>query len=368
MSTYSKIPSTWQSFVKICPHKITGYSIDLTKELRGSSNRTSFTHQVANNTGRDLSFKANKKIEESISWLVYLSKPKRALNPKTLTTFRFRINFLTLTLPSLQAHLDSTITAKCLNQFLTESRKTLNLRNYVWRAETQKNGNIHFHLISDVYMNAYIVREIWNRCLNKLGYIDRYQAKFKNCTFEAYRKLVDPQHKRKSLDLRNSWIFGIKTDWRKPNTTDIHSTKHVRNLAAYLSKYVTKKATCYAEIDVPTSRREKSQQVYELKERRLSSRLWGQSQSLSQLVKPIFEHDEHISKFMLWMQENFANRFFQLDFGIVMRVHMQEYVHKFRNFLTLIRDEVISLSDYSPSSQREQRFYSPLLWQIQPDI
>ena len=115
---------------------------------------------------------------------------------------------------------------------------------------------------------------------------------------------------------------------------------------------------------VPISRKERSAYTYELKERRLGCRLWGQSQSLSKIVKPIFEVDSHISKFVDYLRKHFEHRYFVHDFGSVFRVHMSEYSHVFTKFLRDVRDTVIEVSNYSPSSQAEQKFYNTNLFQL----
>lgn len=353
--------------MRILPHKITTRQENLDLHKSSYRNQTSFKLQVANNTGRNLSSKSTKKVEEAIAWLVYLSRKKRALNPKTLKHFNFRINFITLTLPSLQAHLDTTITSQCLNQFLTECRKTFNLRNYVWRGEPQSNGNIHFHIISDTYLNAYVVRSIWNRCINKLGYVDRYKAKFSKCSLSEYNSLVNSKGRLKLEDVKRSWLFGVKTNWEMPNTTDVHSTRNIKNLAAYLSKYVTKKTVYLPDSESPISRKEKSTVVYELKERRLKCRLWGCSQSLSKIKAPSHIIEYRLQRFLEYIHSQFNHKYFSHDFGAVYRVHMQEYAHKFKDLLLRYRDSILSACNYLPSLQTEQRYFESSVFAFVPD-
>jgi hypothetical protein len=49
----------------------------------------------------------------------------------------------------------------CMNYWLTCLRKRFNLNNYVWVTERQKNGTIHFHMLTNNYMP---VKSI-NRCM-----------------------------------------------------------------------------------------------------------------------------------------------------------------------------------------------------------
>ncbi|GAH86291.1 unnamed protein product, partial [marine sediment metagenome] len=45
---------------------------------------------------------------------------------------------------------------------------------YVWRAEKQENGNIHFHFIVDNFIPWNELRNTWNRIQQNLGYISRF--------------------------------------------------------------------------------------------------------------------------------------------------------------------------------------------------
>src|SRR5690606_15866326 len=166
--------------------KPTHLSFFYQREFSNHNNRDGFVINslpTSTNTGRNLSIKATKRLKLAINWLSELSVPKSVFNPSTKSHFNFNLNFITLTLPALQCHLDTTIKNKVFNTFLTELRQYHSVNNYVWRCEAQSNGNIHFHIVTDTYINWYIVRKIWNRKLSKLGYIDRYSNKFKGLTF-----------------------------------------------------------------------------------------------------------------------------------------------------------------------------------------
>jgi hypothetical protein len=82
------------------------------------------------------------------------------------------------------------------------------MRGYLWRAETQKNGSLHFHISTNIVIHHKILRDYWNSCLEPLGYIDAFEREHGH---------------------------------RNPNSTDIHSVYKVKNLGAYLAKYMAKK-------------------------------------------------------------------------------------------------------------------------------
>ena len=88
------------------------------------------------------------------------------------------ISFWTLTLPSKQTHTDVELKA-ILQDFITNCQKTYNLlHTYIWFAEKQKNGNLHFHVIGDGYFAKKELQVLWNKYMDKHGYIVPFKAKY----------------------------------------------------------------------------------------------------------------------------------------------------------------------------------------------
>ncbi len=162
-----------------------------------------------NRASTSISNKSRKKITRAIKYMLWYSHSKTVYRTSNHSKFTFKVAFITLTLPSRQEHSDNTIKAVCLNQFLIEAKKKWNVKNYVWKAEKQKNGNIHFHILVDQFIPYQELRNTWNRIINKLGYVDRYRQK--------HHKL-------------------------SPNSTDIHSLKKVKNVYSYIAKYMYKQS------------------------------------------------------------------------------------------------------------------------------
>ena len=124
------------------------------------------------------------------------------------------------------------IKAKCLNQFLIEIGKYNYISNYVWRAEYQKNGNIHFHILVNHYMCWRELQYRWNRIINKLGYVDRYQENMKNWHKEGFKVRPELLGKWDAKAQLKAWKEGEKMNWRSPNSTDIHSIQNISNIKA----------------------------------------------------------------------------------------------------------------------------------------
>jgi hypothetical protein len=170
--------------------------------------KASLDNLKENSNRRVLSDKAKRKAKRAIKYLLFSAHEKTVYNPKFDSSFKFKVGFITLTLPSEQVHTDQEIKEIVLNHFLVEARKKWNVSKYVWKAERQKNGNIHFHVLTDRFVPYQDLRDTWNRIINKLGYVDRFQQK----------------HGK-----------------RKPNTTDVHSLYKVKNISSYVTKYMMKR-------------------------------------------------------------------------------------------------------------------------------
>ena len=110
----------------------------------------------------ELSVNAQRKMREKINWLFALAKSRYKKTYSGKEIYNFKVNFITLTLPSVQIHPTSQVTNECFNQWLTELRNELNFENYVWRLEFQKNGNVHYHLVTDCYIDYHLSLKKWN--------------------------------------------------------------------------------------------------------------------------------------------------------------------------------------------------------------
>lgn len=187
-----------------------------------------------------ISSSTRRRVTSYINWIIAQAKHKAVYDRERDQWCRFKVGFITLTLPSRQMHSDQEIKARCLNQWLVEMRKLNRSVKYLWRAERQGNGSIHFHVLVDVYYDHRMLRDDWNRIIGKLGYIDRYSDKMKSMSKEEYVAQYMQNGKRSRAKAEAAWIQGRLCQWSRPNSTDVHAIKNVRNIAAYISKYCTK--------------------------------------------------------------------------------------------------------------------------------
>lgn len=216
-------------------------SIEVKKDLQKMGVQVNLQPEI-NAHNFEISKKAAGRIKEKVTWLYTLSKNKTVQSDDGRTSFAFRMNFLTLTLPAAQEHTTAEITSVCLNQFLTECKDRFGLRNYVWRLEFQKNGNAHYHIATDCYIEFWRVRSIWNRCVEKLGYISKYARGRQGLTLGAYCKKYNVDGKTDFNTLKSRYTYGVASRWSNPKTVDIVAVTSAKNIAFYISKYITKKS------------------------------------------------------------------------------------------------------------------------------
>ena len=265
----------WISKASIYPHRIVTYVVPEGGWQHSARQRLNYSNLSDNDTEGVLSIKARRKMEKAIMWLHFGAKAKRIFDHELQKSFTFHINFITLTLPAKQMHSDKEITNRCLGNWLDVAKKMFGLRRYVWKAETQENGNIHYHLVTDTYIHHKDLRRTWNKSLELLGYISAFEFKHRH---------------------------------RNAPTEQVKSIKNVRNVASYVACYMSKNRPfkCIGKlIESKGVRREilygsdEYRAVNNWKElgkvvgsiiggysRPVNGRLWGCSRELSQ-IKPV---------------------------------------------------------------------------------
>lgn len=192
-----------------------------------------------------LSKSAIKFISKQVTlWADSISTYNDTFNHKGKSRQR-QLVFLTVTLPAKQKHSDLDIKRHLLIPFIDSLKYHFGIKHYFWRAEAQKNGNIHFHIILDKYIPYHQARDLWNNKTEKLGYVTR---------------------------------FAKKNGHFKPNSIDIRSIDNTKNTIKYVLKYATK----------------------ETEGRLLSGRLWGMSDTIRSLRMPTFSDINELIKPILY--------------------------------------------------------------------
>lgn len=200
-----------------------------------------------NNHKGKLSTKAKQRLKSAINWLVASAKVKSIYDRKSRKSFRYKVGFITLTVKSGEGQLIENSEFKALlHSWLSYCRKYYGLKNYIWKVEKHKSGQLHIHITTDAFIHWKNIRDSWNRILSKKGYLDGYYA-----------------------------IHGHYN----ANSTDVHAVHKVKNMAAYMVKYMAK--------DVASMEGFKG-------------RIWGSNQELSDANKcEVFLDPDEIEKNLL---------------------------------------------------------------------
>ena len=303
--------------ISIKPYGITLYEQYLTSRPRNEDElpRPYRWRPSHNQPSGIISPRAARRIESALKWLLFFSRSQKVYDRENRRFIKFRLCFVTITLSSTQRHSDQVIKSRLFNQLLTELREQNNMQHYIWRAEKQENGNIHFHLVTNVFLNAAKLRQKWNRIQNKSGYVDAYAARMhaQVHNFADYYRLFSSQGT--PAQLRRRFIQGQATAWHNPNSTDIHSVRHVNDRTRYLCKYLCKNLLSeyksYEEIPPHLL---------------VSGKLWGLSQSLSALKKITTEVDSFISNDLEKLFTVFADRVMVADYCVFIPVRLPDIV------------------------------------------
>ena len=241
--------------------KISSNKIILFDQFHGNKRPHAHTDNTAvTSSDRPYSLFADgsrKRLRENLSrWIqtVKFGTQLLRLPIKPITKY----TFITLTLSSAQRHCDKILKRELLNHFIITLKNNYGLKNYIWKAEVQQNGNLHYHLLQDTYIPHKELRTIWNGCQNKLGYVDEFARTH------------------------------LHAD---PNSSDIHGLRKVRNVEAYVSKYMSKSETS----------------------RPICGHTWGRSDSINKLSGFVLTRDIELHDWYNMTVASVPNREFRGD-------------------------------------------------------
>ena len=201
MSEVTLIP-----YLQIRPSGLVAYSVFDKRGNRAHKRNTTFGGRQA--YGGLMEKGTIRRLKRAVMILAACAKWKENKNMKTGKKFKWKVNFITLTLSAEQGEIkDQEIKRRILDPFIKRAARKYGLKSYVWRAEYQDNGNIHFHIMTDCWIHYKSLRRDWNKCQELLGFITRFEEKHGH---------------------------------RDPNSTDVHAVRKPRELAGYIAKYMIK--------------------------------------------------------------------------------------------------------------------------------
>lgn len=155
-----------------------------------------------------LSPSAKKRLAKATTLLVQSAKRRWIYNEVSKRYFYHQLSFITLTVSDPKQKLTGKEAyKKLLSHFLQWLRRTKQCNTYIWKAELQANGQIHYHITTPCFINWQEIRDKWNNLQKQNGLLDSYFS---------------------------------KTGHYDANSTDIHEVNNIEDTAAYLVKYISK--------------------------------------------------------------------------------------------------------------------------------
>lgn len=223
--------------------------------------------------------------------------------------------FLTVTLSDKQKHSDNDIKRNLLGVLIEKLKYHYDIKNIFWRAEAQDNENIHFHLITDTYIDKFHLQKMWNDIQETHGYIENFYKKYGH---------------------------------RNPPSTHIKAVKDVQDFVRYCIKYATKDDD----------------------RRPINGRMWGMTDSLRNFTTLTYDLDTSIwrdiekllseKKMNELHTDHFSVYYSKVKFTdrrnspAIFEVLCDHYLKLFKNFyvdenvsLPTAKDDVSQLSDFS---------------------
>ena len=135
----------------------------------------------------EISINSQRNLRKKIQFLFQFADEKKVIT-RNKKIFKYKCAFMTFTLSSKQRHTTAEIVEKIWQPFLDRMRKLHQMTNYVYRLEFQSNGNVHFHLVTDCYVDYYDLRDLWNECQDYRSYHAVYVAERANESFVVFQK------------------------------------------------------------------------------------------------------------------------------------------------------------------------------------
>lgn len=147
-----------------------------------------------------------KRLRRSVDILLQVSPERLIFNTAIKDWHPFTISFVTLTISDEVIRPHREVMKSCLEPMLRWLRGK-GATSYIWKAELQARGQIHYHLTLNVFIHWQEIQNQWNKLQKKAGYLN---------------------------------TFARKEGHFRPNSTDVHAVHKLKDIEAYLCKYIVK--------------------------------------------------------------------------------------------------------------------------------
>jgi hypothetical protein len=169
-------------------------------QIRNFNNSKTYTGMITASTA--------KRIRRTVDLLLQIAKPYKTINPFTKATITHRLSFITLTISDNKTMYTPREGHKLLlKPFLRILREKDLMNTYIWKAEFQERGQLHYHITTPSVIDLRLIRKYWNGLQQKNNMLNEYYN-------EHYHY--------------------------DPNSTDIHQVHQIKDIQAYLVKYLSK--------------------------------------------------------------------------------------------------------------------------------
>jgi hypothetical protein len=150
-----------------------------------------------------------KRIRKAIDIFLQITPSRQIWNPVVEVFHPFRLSFITLTIAETRRNINAKEAHKTLLRPWLDwaTGQRVGARNYIWKAEWQERGQLHYHITTDVFIHYQDIQKKWNALQKKAGLLDAYAKKHGHFN---------------------------------PNSIDVHSVKNIADFEAYLAKYIAK--------------------------------------------------------------------------------------------------------------------------------
>lgn len=236
-----------------------------------------------------------RRMKKAITLLIQSTPYTWKEHPVTGKLVQHKLSFITLTTPDHDDSRDAKFChKKLLEPMLRIMRRRFGMKSYIWKCELQGNGQIHYHITCDVFTNHSNLKNEWNALLRKNGLLEDFVKKYGH---------------------------------KNPNSTDIHSVNKVKNLEAYLVKYITKE---YQNEDA------------------LSGKVWDCSKNLKKANYFRIHIDSAISDYISKLTNGFMSKIYCFDRATFVDFFTTDYysnfsttiIQQFSQFLSAVRDGI----------------------------
>lgn len=146
------------------------YEISIVQGIEPGTNESVWDLTEINNAGFGISAQKRFKVALDNFANLFLAAYDvdrnilRYSTPKNDRNYR-KPTFCTLTIPVKQSMSDADIKAKIFDRWMESVVRGSDVKLYVWRAEAQLNGNIHFHIVFDKFLDQKKLKKNWYNAL-----------------------------------------------------------------------------------------------------------------------------------------------------------------------------------------------------------